>query len=81
MTKLEHAEAILKSIAIDIYEYFDCDVVEKGYNGTKKAVKSKKNGKVLECKYCNANGFEWGETSAGWRLFKSGKEHICKGAQ
>ena len=87
MSKLQKAEDILRSIAIDIDEYFNQDdPLEKILNGkkpkkkTKKAVKS--SSKVLECKYCNSTGFEWGETANGWRLFdeKTGKEHACKGA-
>ena len=80
--KLEHAERILNSVAIDIDEYFNNKPVEKRVKATKKATKTPKNGKVLECKYCSTTGFKWGETDKGWRLFdeKSGKEHVCKGA-
>ena len=78
MDKLQQAEAILESIGIDIEEYFN-RTVKKGWKSTKTAVKTNSNGKALECKYCKSKGFEWGETSSGWRLFKKGEEHVCKG--
>ena len=32
----------------------------------------------ITCKYCGRNGFFWGETPEGWRLFtRTGKKHMC----
>tara|TARA_Y100000310_G_scaffold340687_1_gene437340 strand:- start:2281 stop:2538 length:258 start_codon:yes stop_codon:yes gene_type:complete len=85
MDKLEKAEGILRSIAIDIDEYFDNKPQKKKFAKkatVKKTYKKKSNGKVLSCKYCDADGFIWGETLKGWRLFdaKTNTEHNCGGA-
>ena len=77
-------------LLIDIY-----DQISKYFNGNnKKKVKtntSKKRkikpatnpilhkDKFANCKYCGTQGFIWGETEWGWRLFdKDNEQHMCK---
>ena len=76
-------------LLIDIY-----DQISKYFNNNNKKIETatKKKRKIkpatnpilhkdkfANCKYCGTQGFIWGETEWGWRLFdKDNEQHMCK---